>query len=330
MRKTRAERDAERLFELQATQDRIDGGELSVEDAAAAVEGDDSSDSGAAARELAYQEIEDRMAEREAMAGTGDPVVPTAADTQTKQIIDPSEIADLKRRLSFYEQELNPAQRRAQQLEREVEDLRSQLAARPVAPEGPADYGLTDEEKEFETVTSIAEKVNKTNNAKLLKVVEDLRSKLEGLEELDTRNKVNAKIATHRSEVGRFLNADNPENPDVYFAHPKMPEWLTKQADEEQLALRNPLAYSSKFVAGLLIRFKSEALRGSVKREPSHGDSGVPSRVAPDVIVPGDSPTTGPRFNPRTFQADVNKLISERRIDEANALITAGERAMRN
>ena len=186
------------------------------------------------------------------------------------------------------------------------------------------DYGLTDEEKEFDTVTSIAEKVNKTNNAKLLKQIEVLGSRLAELSEQSIKNKVDTRVAEHRSTLTTILG----EDPVALFNHPKMAEWVNKQSDEEALALRNPVSYSERFVAGLLTRFKAEVTKGQAKREPSHGESAVPSRVAPDTVVRKDGVGDEPSFNPRTFQADVQKLITERKFDEANRLVAAADRAV--
>lgn len=329
-RKTRAQLDAERLAALEAAQGKVDTGEISIQDAERAAEGFE--DDGAAAREAMYQELEAQLAERQSGQIQQEQREPERQQEQRHQepAVDPRELAELKRKLSFYEQELNPAQKRAQQLEREVEELRQQLAARPVAPEGPVDYGLTEDELEFETVTNIAKKVAKvtTDNvsAKLLKEVEGLKSKLAEFEGLNTQNKIDAEIARHRTALSAALGGDNP---DELFSNPKIVDWANEQSEEEVLALRNPIAYSPKFVAGLLTRFKAEVLKGQAKRLPSHGESSVPSRVAPDVVErKGGSNGSEPTFNPRTFQADVNKLISEGKTAEAERLVAVAERAM--
>jgi hypothetical protein len=321
MRETRAQKDAKKLAALEAEQGRVDKGELSIEDANPDAGGE--MDNGAAAREQMYQDLEAQIVEKRGQLvgddGLGDePPVPKLAP------LDPSELAELRRKISFLEQEVNPATRRAQQLEREVETLREQLAARPAPQEGPSDYGLTDEEKEFDTVTSIAEKVNKTNNAKLLKQIELMNAKLEELAEIGIKHKVDSKIADHRTALTGLLG----EDPVALFNHPKMAEWVNNQSDEEALALRNPVSYSERFVAGLLTRFKAEVTKGQAKREPSHGESAVPSRVAPDTVTRKDGAGNEPSFNPRTFQADVQKLISERKFDEANRLVAAADRAV--
>lgn len=325
-RKTRAQLDAERLAALEATQGKVDAGEISVAEAAQVAE--DFGDDGAAAREAMYAELEAQIAERQQQQQPEERQQPEPR--REEPAVDARELAELKRKLSFYEQELNPAQKRAQQLEREVEELRAQLSARPAEPESPMDYGLTEDELEFETVTSIAKKVAKatTDNvsAKLLKEVEVLKAKLSEFEGLNTQNKIDAEIAKHRVALSKALGGDNP---DELFGNPKIIDWANEQSEEEVLALRNPIAYSPKFVAGLLTRFKAEVLKGQAKRLPSHGESSVPSRVAPDVVErKGGSNGTEPVFNPRTFQADVNKLISEGKTAEAEKLVAVAERAM--
>lgn len=305
MKKSRAQQDAERLAALEAEQGRIDSGEISVEEAQVEThEGGDAP--------LVETPRQPRV-EPESQ-----PVAPDVEELQRQ-------IANMKRTLSHYEQELNPAQRRAQQLEREVETLRAQLAETPKAPEGPTDYGLSEEEAEFETVTSIAEKVSKTNNAKLLKEIERLSQRLNELSEEKNQNKIELQIAKHRSDLSKALGGDNPDD---YFSHPKMPQWAENQTEEESRALYNPAAYSAKFVAGILTRFKAEVMRGQAKREPSHGEAGIPSRVTPDVIVPLGNQPNEPRFNPDTFQSDVNKLIQDGKTDQAQRLVQIAERAM--
>lgn len=232
----------------------------------------------------------------------------------------------MRRQLSFYEQELNPAKRHAKELEREVEELRAQLAARVTQPEGPTDYGLTEEEQEFDTVKSIAEKVSSAQMKRLQKTIDDMNKKLSEFESSKTQMAFDAKINEHRSQVSSLLDGINP---DTLFSHPKIAEWMSAQTDEEAAALSNPIAYSAKFVAATLRRFNTEVVKGQAKREPSHGESAVPARVAPDVVERkrGDD-DSGVAFNPRTFQADVNKLISAGRTADAEKLIKQAERAV--
>lgn len=312
-RKSRAQQDAERLAALENVQTRVEAGE----DVPDEVEGDGIND---AQREEMYREIEERM------QGMGEPE-PERQQQGGDNIEDlRRELANMKRTISHYEQELNPAQRKAQQLEREVEELRARLASVPAQTETPTDYGLTEEEQEFETVTSIAEKVTRANMSKMEREIESLRSKLGEFEGLNTQNKLDAEIAKHRAQLSKALGGDSP---DEYFSHPAISKWADEQAEEEALALRNPLAYSPKFIAGLLTRFKSEVLRGQAKREPSHGESSIPSRVSPDTSFrSGANNGSDPRFDPRTFQSDVQKLISNGKTAEAEKLIRAAERVM--
>lgn len=321
MRETRAQKDAKKLAALEAEQGRVDKGELSIEDANPDAGSD--TDDGAAAREQMYQDLEAQLQERSGQPADDAP----RGDEPPSQRAEPvsaAELADLRRKISFLEQEVNPATKRAQQLEREVEALREQLASRPAAPESPTDYGLTEEEQEFDVVKSISEKVNKANNAKLIKQIEAVNAKLAELEEIGIKHKVDARVAEHRAKLTTILG----EDPIALFNHPKMVEWVNNQSDEEALALRNPVSYSEKFVAGLLTRFKAEVMKGQAKREPSHGESAVPSRVAPDTVTRREGAGNEPTFNPRTFQADVQKLISERKFDEANRLVAAADRAV--
>jgi len=320
-RKSRAQLDAERLAALEQAQTRVDSGEVSADEVVANLEGDDGIST--ADREEMYRDIDERIARSN---GEEQPKETVKKPEPKVETIDPREIAELKRQLSFYEQELNPAQKRAQQLEREVEELRAQLAARPAQPDGPVDYGLTEEEQEFETVTSIAEKVSKATAAKMLKEVDALKAKLAEFEGLNTQNKIDAEIAKHRVALSKALDGTNPDD---LFGHPKIADWANEQSDEEVLALRNPIAYSPKFVAGVLTRFKAEVLKGQAKREPSQGESAVPSRVAPDVVERSDRQNSDTvRFDPRTFQQDVNKLISSGRTADAEKLIKQAEKAM--
>lgn len=303
MRKTRAERDAEQLAALEAEQRRIDSGEP------------DPSETGQAAPLP--------PAEPEALKPTAEPAPAAANGEDTEEL--KRQIANMKRTLSYYEQELNPAQRRAQQLEREVEELRNQLANASRAPESPTDYGLTEEEKEFETVTSIAEKVNKATSNKMFKEIEALKEKLSEFEGVNTQHKIDAQVAKHKSDLSKALGGDNPDD---LFGHPKINEWADEQAEEEGRALHYPLAYSPKFVAGILLRFKSEVMKGQAPRVPSHGEAGVPSRVTPDTVQRVDGSPSDPTFNPDTFQSDVNKLIRDGKGDQAKRLVAIAERAM--
>lgn len=319
MRKTRAQQDAERLASLEAAQTRVDAGEVDPGDAINAIESGESVQD-AADREAMYQEIEQRAQ----TIPQNDP--PKREDNSELETLR-REMANMKRTLSHYEQELNPAQRRAQQLEREVEELRAKLAEVPAAPSTPEDYGLTEEEQEFETVKSISEKISDAKLAKFMKELDSVKSKLKNYEDANAEMSVTAEIAKHRSALSKALNGDDP---DALFTHPKITEWMQEQSDEESRALMNPLAYSPKFVAGVLTRFRSEVLKGQVKREPSHGESAVPSRVAPDTAerVRDGGSNTSVSFNPRTFQADVQKLISAGNTAEAERLIKTAERAM--
>jgi hypothetical protein len=309
-RKTRAEKDAEILAALEADQGKIDAGEVAIEDVEARLSGDD----------VPVRIVEDA------------PLVTEVRQEPTSRISEDDmetlkrELANLKRTVSFYEQELNPAQRLNQQLEREVAELREKLAAKPVIPEGPADYGLTDEEKEFDTVRSISEKVTKAHEAKVLREIDSLKATLKQYEAATTQAGIQAKVNEHRSELTKALGG---ENPDALFAHPKIKDWMENQSEEEMLALRNPVMYSPKFVASVLARFKAEVLKGQAERKPSHGELAVPDRVAPDAVVRSSgSDNSGPAFNQATFQADVNKLIADGKIDQANKLIDKAERAM--
>lgn len=236
------------------------------------------------------------------------------------------QLANMKRTLSFYEQELNPAQKRAQQLERENEELRTRLAEAPKVPEGPTDYGLTEEEGEFETVKNISEKVAKAQNAKILKELESFKETLKKFEDDRIRFSQDTKISEHRSALTKALDG---QNPDELFADPRILAWSEGQSEEEVLALRNPIMYSTKFVAGVLTRFRSEVMKGQAARRPSQGELAVPDRVAPDMVVrAGGSQESGPTFNQDTFQADVHKLISDGRTADAQKLIEAAEKAM--
>lgn len=311
MRKSRAQQDAETLAALEREQALIDSGEKTVDEAVVPgneVDPEPQSEPSLVSGPEPEPEPEPEPAARAQDAGV---------EELRKQL------AELRRQVSFQEQELNPTRKRAQQLEREVEELKEQLANRPSAPEGPADYGLTEEEREFETVTSISEKVAKATMAKVMKQVDDLKTKLAEYEGLNTQRKVEAEIAKHRSELTKALGGDNPDD---LFAHPKMSTWADEQAAEEREALYNPAAYSVKFVAGVLLRFKQEMVKGNGKRLPSQGDIAVPSRVAPDVAERIGSTPQDIKFNPDTFQSDVNKLIRDGKVDEANRLVAAAER----
>ena len=308
-KKSRAQQDAERLAALEADQAAIDSGEASIE------------------------EIDQKLADQDDPPSERQPQ-PYDEQPEPKKEVKSSEdieelkhqIANMKRTLSFYEQELNPAQKRAQQLEREVEELRAQVKAQPQVPEGPTDYGFTEEESEFETVRSISEKVSKAQNAKILKELESLKLTLKSYEDAKSEMSLNAKIDTHRKELSKALGGDSPDD---LFAHPKIDAWMANQSEEEILALRNPIMYSPKFVAGVLTRFKAEALKGQVARKPSHGESAVPDRVAPDTIARSNgSSGSEPTFDARTFQSDIQKLIASGRTGDAEKLIKVAERAM--
>lgn len=334
-RKTRAQLDAERLAELDKAQKRIDSGEVSVADIEQELNNPDDGVS-AQDRENMYREIEARIAELQAdPETTPQPAPPTprepAATDQPDIEALRAELANLKRTVSHYEQELNPAQRRAQELEREVEELRRQISEKPSAPEGPVDYGLTDDEREFDTVISVARKIAEKESDKrfkdLMGKLDAIASKVGRFESATERAEVSARIADHRTQLSQALGGDNP---DLLFSHPKIEEWSSKQSEEEVLALRNPIAYSPKFVASILARFKAEEMKGQVVKEPSHGDRAVPARTAPDVIERKDGAApSGITFNPRTFQADVQALIASGRIDDANKLVALAEKAMR-
>lgn len=319
MKKSRAQQDAEQLSALEAEQKRIDAGEITVDEAESGLEEKDSSET-RAQREAMYDEINARVQADD----QGAP--PLEADDVAEL---KSQLANMKRTLSHYEQELNPAQRRAQQLEREVEELKAKLASVPAQPESPTDYGLTEEESEFETVTSIAKKVSTAENRKLMEAFlaakKELDAKMARFDTLTEESERNTVIAKHRADLSKALGGDSP---DELFAHPKMLAWADEQTDEESVALRNPLQYSPKFIAGILARFKAEVMKGQARREPSHGDQGVPSRVAPDTIERIDGSASEPKFDARTFQSDVQKLISSGRTAEAEKLIKVAERAM--
>ena len=310
-RKTRAEKDAETLAALEAEQQKIDAGEVDIEDVEARLAGDDLPP----------------PIQPQAPAPVPSPAAPQALQVRPEDVETlQHELANLKRTVSFYEQELNPAQKRNQQLEREVAELREKLSAKPVVPEGPADYGLTDEEAEFDTVRSISEKVTKAHETRVLREIDSLKATLKKYEDATTEAGVKAQVNEHRNELTKLLGG---ESPDALFSNPKITGWMEKQSEEEMLALRNPVMYSPRFVASVLTRFKAEVLKGQAERKPSHGELAVPDRVSPDTVVRSSgSDDSGPVFNPATFQADVNKLIADRRIDDANKLIKAAERAM--
>jgi len=327
MRKTRAQLDAEKLAKLEQDQTRIDKGEASADEVEAGLELSEEAAQQAADREAMYQELEARVAEAEA-----DKPAPTSP--KSKESDDASELraelAKLKRTLSHYEQELNPAQRHAQELERQVEDLRRQLEERPKEPEGPLDYGLTDDEKEFDTVVSVAKKISAVESDKRFKALMDRLDKIDGkvgkFETATENAEISSRISAHRNQLSKELGGDNP---DILFAHPKLEAWCSKQAEEEVLALNNPIVYTPKFVASILTRFKSEVLKGQAPKEPSQGDRGVPSRVTPDVVERSDrEDAPGVHFNPRTFQSDVQKLISSGDTKGAEKLIALAERSV--
>ena len=302
-KKSRAEQDAERLAALEAEQTKIDSGELDILNSA-----------------LANPDPEPQP-EPEPEPRPEPKPEPKGEDLEELK----HQMANLKRTLSFYEQELNPAQKRAQQLEREVEELRAALAKKPEVKEGPVDYGLTDEESEFETVKSISEKVTTAKMAKFDRELEAMRATIKEYKEAKTQMDINAKIAEHKTALTAALG----QSPDELFQHPKILDWAEKQSEEEMLALRNPIVYSPKFVAGVLTRFKAEVLRGQAERKPSHGEVAVPDRVAPDTIGRSNgSAGSEPIFNPTTFQRDVQKLISNGNTAEAEKLIKVAERAM--
>jgi hypothetical protein len=302
VRKSRAEQDAEALALLEAEQQKIDSGEIAVEEARV---------------ESLPEPVPEPLP----------PVAPVKEEAKSNELEElRHQLTNMKRTLSFYEQELNPAQKRTQQLEREMEELKAELAKRPTAPEGPTDYGLTEEESEFETVKSISEKVSRAQNAKVLKELESLKKTLQTYEDAKNQMSVNAKIAEHRASLTKELNGLNP---DELFQNDKILGWAEKQSEEELLALKNPLVYSPKFVAGVLTRFKQEVLRGQAERKPSHGESAVPDRVAPDTIVRANGhQDSEPVFNAATFQRDVQKLISNGNTADAEKLIKVAERAM--
>jgi len=310
-KKSRAEQDAEALAVLEAEQAKIDSGELDILNSA-----------------LANPDPEpDPDPEPE----HDEPVAPIRSEAKTEELDElKHQLANMKRTLSLYEQEMNPTQKRAQQLEREVEELKAALAKKPDVPEGPTDYGLTDEEAEFDTVKSISEKVSRAqmdkNNAKIMKELESLKKTLQAYEDAKNQMDITAKINEHRAALTKELGGMNP---DELFQNDKILPWAEKQSEEELLALKNPLVYSPKFVAGVLTRFKAEVLRGQADRKPSHGESAVPNRVAPDVIERA-SGASGPEptFNAATFQKDVHKLIASGNTAEAEKLIKVAERAM--
>lgn len=314
--KTRAQRDAERLQELESAQALVDNGDASIEDVAASVE--------AGEPVVINEPSHERRDEPEHV----DEPAPRGVDVSALE----REIANLRRTVSHYEQEINPAQRRTQQLEREVETLRAQLEerAQAPAPDAALDYGLSEDEQEFDTVKSIAEKVSKAQanaiNKKLLAEIDTLKTRLGQLDAKTEEDEIRARVDRHRSDLSKALSG---ENPDVLFSHPKIAAWATEQSEEEGLALRNPLAYSPKFVAGVLSRFKAEVLKGQAKREPSQGDLAVPSRIEPDVIERrGGANGAEPVFNPATFQEDVHRLIANKDTAGAEKLIAVAERAM--
>ena len=302
-KKSRAEQDSEALARLEEEQRKIDSGELDILNSALANPNPDP----------------EPTPEPEP-----EPVKPEAKSEEMEEL--KHQLANMKRTISFYEQELNPAQKRAQHLEREVEELKAALAKRPDVPEGPADYGLTEEESEFETVKSISEKVSKAQSAKIMRELESLKKTLQSYEDAKNQMDVNAKINEHRAALTKALGG---QNPDELFQNDKILPWAEKQSEEELLALKNPLVYSPKFVAGVLTRFKAEVLRGQAERKPSHGESAVPDRVAPDTIVRSNG-SSGPEpiFNAATFQSDVQKLILNGNTAEAEKLIKVAERAM--
>ncbi len=308
--KTRAQVDAEQLAALEEEQRKIDAGEVDIDDVASRLENPGMPP-----------------------PPDPDPAPPPPPPRVEEQKLKPGELeelqhqmANMKRTLSFYEQELNPAQKRAQQLERENEELKAKLAAAPKVPEGPTDYGLTDEEKEFETVTKISEKVAKAQNAKILRELDAFKATLKQFEDARVQFGQDAKINEHRTALTKALDG---QNPDELFGDPRILAWSEKQSEEEVLALRNPIMYSTKFVASVLARFKAEVLKGQAVRRPSQGELAVPDRVAPDSVVRASgSQESGPVFNQQTFQADVQKLISNGRMADAQKLIDAGERAM--
>ncbi len=312
--KTRAQRDAERLQELENAQALVDSGDADIDDVAASVE----AGTPVVVNEPSYE----RRSEPERV----EPQPPPSVDVSALE----REIANLRRTVSHYEQELNPAQRRAQQLEREVETLREQLDSRAQAPESPIDYGLSEDEQEFDTVKSIAEKVTKAQlnsaNKKLLDEIERLKERVGQFDARTEEAEINARVDRHRADLSKALGG---EDPDILFSHPKIVGWVSEQSEEEGLALRNPLAYSPKFVAGVLSRFKAEVLKGQAKREPSQGDLAVPSRIEPDVIERrGGANGADPVFNPETFQQDVHRLIANKDTAGAEKLIAVAERAM--
>lgn len=309
MKKPRAQMDAEILAELEAAQSRVDSGEP-----IGSVEGELGLE-GQGSMEPPAPQPQPRVEESRPQ--------PQPDNAELMR-----EIERLKRTVSHYEQELNPAQRRAQELEREVEALRSQINAAPPAPEAPLDYGLDEDEAEFTTVKSIAEKVSKTMLQKQAQetaaVIADLKKKVAKYEAASAEMDASTAISKHRTELTKYLGG---ENPDDYFNHPRMEAWANNQSEEEFLALQNPVVYSTKFVAGLLNRFKSEVLKGQAKREPSHGESAVPSRIAPDVIERRDGRFGEDLvFNKETFQADVQKLIATGDTKRAERLIALAER----
>ena len=311
-RKTRAQQDAENLAKLEEAQRRVDTGEVSVDEAERGLD-DNVEDMGPSNIEDDIHETPRREERRQ----------PTEDVEALKH-----ELAMAKRTLSHYEQELNPTKTRAQELEIELAEVRRQLASRPVEPDRPVDYGLTEEEEEFETVKTISEKIT---NAKMGKFEKSLLSRIDAMsKELDsfkqerTQNSVDTAIAKHRSALTEALG----EAPDQLFADSKLVGWAEGQSEEEVLALRNPVAYSPRFVAAILSRFKSE-VRGQASRKPSHGESSVPSRVAPDVAERFDrNSDEAAAFNPRTFQADVQKLISQGKNADAQRLVEKAEKAM--
>ena len=317
-RKTRAQQDAENLAKLEEAQRKIDTGETTVEDVERELNQEE---------DLGPSNIEDFQRELPpAEQSPKPPAKPKIPEVDIEAL--QHELAMAKRTLSHYEQELNPVKSHAQELETELAELRRKLAELPQAPEQPLDYGLTEEEKEFETVKTISEKIALANLSKFEKTlmgrIDALSKELGTFREERKQNKVDTAIAKHRTALTKALG----EPPEGYFSDPKLPGWAENQSEEEVLALRNPVAYSPKFVAAIISRFKSE-VRGQASRKPSHGESSVPSRVAPDVAERvGGQENDGIAFNPRTFQSDVQKLISSGRTADAQRLIEKAERAM--
>jgi hypothetical protein len=320
VRKSRAQLDAEKMAQLEEAQRKMDSGESTPEEIEQELNGEE---------DLGPSNIEDFRNEQQELLP--EKPAPKLAKLKAPEIDVEAlqhELAMAKRTLSHYEQELNPTKQHAQELEAELAEARRQLAEAPKAPEQPLDYGLTDEEKEFETVKTISEKIALANLSKvertLMARIDSMSKELSAYGEERKQTRIQSAIEKHRAGLTKILG----EAPDTYFSDPKLPDWSANQSDEEVLALRNPVAYSEKFVAAILSRFKSE-VRGQASRKPSHGESSVPSRVAPDVIErTGGSESDGVAFNPRTFQADVQKLIQNGRTADAQRLVEKAERAM--